>query len=350
MMKKYLFMLSKTLILGLLELVGIYHVSNAWALSIPQPHIEEVWIDTDPACGLGSTADPDDCFALVLALQEAGLHIRGISTVFGNTDVNKTTAVAETFIELWQSLSAEGNTPPPIYTGAERRRIRRDIPPAWDALETALETTPLRIIALGPLTNIAGVLHRRPELANRVSEIIAVAGQQPGHVFHPANADGGAMLFGHGVRFTDLNFRKDVDAFKTILQLQVPLTLLPYETAENVIVTSDDVKQLASGTPIARWLARQSQEWLNFWKTTFGRDGFFPFDSLAVGYAIAPDQFTCELLPVTISYRHLVNIVPIYLELRVSPRIDSDWRARYCAEVNTNFNDWLIERLVNAKP
>lgn len=104
-MKKYLFILSKTLILGFMGLVGINHAGNVWASSIPQPCIKEVWIDTDPACGLGSTADPDDCFALVLALQEARLQIRGISTVFGNADIDKTTAVAETFIGLWQSLS-----------------------------------------------------------------------------------------------------------------------------------------------------------------------------------------------------------------------------------------------------
>ncbi len=348
-MKKYLCILSKTLIIGFLGLIGTHHAGNEWASSISSPQSEEVWIDTDPACGLGSTADPDDCFALVLALQDAGLHIRGISTVFGNADVEKTTEVAQTFLGLWKSLSAEGNKPPPMYPGAKKRRQRRDIPPAWDALETSLENTPLRIIALGPLTNIAGVLRRRPELANRVKEVIAVAGQRPGHVFHPANADGGAILFGHGVRFTDLNFRKDVDAFKTILQLQVSLTLLPYEVAENVIVSSDDVKRLSRGTPIARWLARQSKEWLDFWKATFGRDGFFPFDSLAVGYAIVPDQFTCETLPVAIS-RRVIGIVPIYQELRVSSQIDSDWRVRYCTEINANFEGWLIDRLANAKP
>ena len=60
-------MLSRTLIVGFLGLVGTHHAGNVWASSISQAHINEVWIDTDPACGLGSTADPDDCFALVLA-------------------------------------------------------------------------------------------------------------------------------------------------------------------------------------------------------------------------------------------------------------------------------------------
>ncbi len=347
-MKKNLFILSQTLLIGFL---GLHHTGNVFASSNSQPHLKEVWIDTDPACGLGSTADPDDCFALVLAFQEVGLHIRGISTVFGNADVGKTTEVAHTFIELWKSFLTVGNMPPPIYPGAKKRRMRRGVlPPAWDALETALENAPLRIIALGPLTNIAGVLRRRPELANRVKEVIAVAGQRPGHVFHPANAAGGAILFDHGVRFTDLNFRKDVDAFETILRLQVPLTLLPYEIAENVIVSSDDVKRLSRGTSIARWLARQSKEWLDFWKTTFGRDGFFPFDSLAVGYAIVPDQFTCKTLPVVIRYRRLIGIFPIYQELQLSSQIDSDWRARYCVEIDSNFHGWLIDRLVNAKP
>ncbi|MCP4397895.1 MAG: hypothetical protein GY801_11445 [bacterium] len=125
---------------------------------------------------------------------------------------------------------------------------------------------------------------------------------------------------------------------------------IPNEAAEHVIVSSGDVKRLSGGTPIARWLARQSQEWLDFWNTTFGRDGFFPFDSLAVGYALVPDQFTCETLPVAIKYRRVIGIIPIYRELRVFSQSDSDWRVRYCTEITADFKDWLIDRLANATP
>ena len=32
------------------------------------------------------------------------------------------------------------------------------------------------------------------------------------------------------------------------------------------------------------------------WKRLFGVDGFNPFDTLAVAYAISPDGFGCETL------------------------------------------------------
>ena len=50
-----------------------------------------VWIDTDPACGAGARADVDDRFALLYALRSPALRMVGISTVFGNTDLQTAT-------------------------------------------------------------------------------------------------------------------------------------------------------------------------------------------------------------------------------------------------------------------
>ncbi len=54
---------------------------------------ERVWIDTDAACGHGSTTDPDDCFAILLLARAPGVRILGISTVHGNAPVGVTDSV-----------------------------------------------------------------------------------------------------------------------------------------------------------------------------------------------------------------------------------------------------------------
>ena len=36
-----------------------------------------VWIDTDAACGVGRTTDPDDCFAILLLAQARAVEVVG---------------------------------------------------------------------------------------------------------------------------------------------------------------------------------------------------------------------------------------------------------------------------------
>ena len=50
----------------------------------------------------------------------------------------------------------------------------------------------------------------------------------------------------------------------------------------------------------ARALASPAREWLALWTRLFGVDGFNPFDTLAVAYAISSKGFGCERLPARI--------------------------------------------------
>ena len=50
----------------------------------------------------------------------------------------------------------------------------------------------------------------------------------------------------------------------------------------------------------ARSLVAPSRAWLSVWSRLFGVDGFNPFDTLAVAYAISSAGFTCETVPARI--------------------------------------------------
>ncbi len=56
---------------------------------------EPVWIDTDPACGLKSSDDVDDCWAIAQALTSPELEVVGIGTVFGNVDEGRAFSCAQ---------------------------------------------------------------------------------------------------------------------------------------------------------------------------------------------------------------------------------------------------------------
>lgn len=254
-----------------------------------------VWIDTDPACGHSATSDVDDCLAILQAVRSPALQIAGISTVFGNENGKVTWQTAGELLERFGEDPSINSPMPPLYRGADKPK--QEDSHGMRALIKALETRPLTVIAIGPLTNVAAVLKKRPDLAARMEKVIAVAGTRPGvRRFWPGES--------RILHFHDLNFIKDVDAFDTVLTSGVPLHLMPFEAANQVTVTRRDMEALQSGTGAAAWIAGTSDGWIGFWEDKLDRDGFSPFDSLAVGYLTSPGMFSCETAPAKIVKRH----------------------------------------------
>ena len=150
------------------------------------PHVDRptrVWIDTDAACN-GGNADPDDCFAMLILMHSSEVEVVGISTVFGNAPLS---VVDRTTRELVGRVA--GNSDVLVHSGSStalKAERTTSIEPAHSALERALERGPLTIVSLGPLTNVAATLRRRPDLAKNIGLLVAVMGRRPGHVFHPA--------------------------------------------------------------------------------------------------------------------------------------------------------------------
>ena len=282
-----------------------------------------IWIDTDPACIMESTHDVDDCWAIVAALRSKALNVVGLSTVFGNTSIEQATESAR--LLLHSIAMHEPVLDLPRVSPGAGRPIRNQIerPPAVDELAKALDTQPLTILALGPLTNIAMLLRTHPELIPHIEAIVAVGGQRPGHVFRVGKTP---LLHLH-----DLNVRKDLDAFDIVLRSGIPLHLIPFEAAREVVVTGTDLSVLQQRGGLDPWLASRSLPWLTMWENVFGANGFSPFDALAVAYLLDPDQFTCQTEPAKIIRRHGLFVVRDTLE--VSSSFHNENTVSYCSTV-----------------
>ncbi|MBH0201020.1 MAG: hypothetical protein HP496_01640 [Nitrospira sp.] len=247
---------------------------------LPHATASPVWIDADPACGLGMTDDVDDCWTIIAAIRSSSLHVAGVSTVFGNVQVDDATDNAKALLNAI-SLHEPGRALPPVHVGAGRPiKHVMDIPPAVMELEAARTESSLTIFALGPLTNVAILITHRPELLPRITAVVAVAGQRPSQVFHVGNT---SIL-----HFHDLNVRKDPDAAEIVLRAGVPLCLIPFEVGQQVIITRRDLHVLEQQSSLDAWLSARSAPWLEFLEHTLGAQGFSPFDLLAVAYLVDP--------------------------------------------------------------
>ena len=298
-----------------------------------------IWIDTDPACGTGKTADVDDCWALLTATRSPELAIRGISTVFGNQEGTSAHAFTQDILPRLIEGHEVGDHLPHIYQGSTRKG-RSVFPetPASRALAAALDHEPLTIIALGPLTNLATVIRNHPDMVHMIDRIVLVGGKRPGQLFHP-----GQHWWFH---FGDFNISHDPEAAEIVLSSGVPITLVPFDLASKLLVTESDLDRLRAGDDSAQWLSHVSQPWLSFWSSVVGKPGFHPFDVLAVAYAAMPDLFHCAPVPARIGFNLFLEPFGMGRDLEIARDITGPIVTN-CVDIHPELKERLITRLMS---
>ena len=295
-----------------------------------------VWIDTDPACGRRATDDVDDCWAILYAIKSMKFDIVGISTVFGNVSIDEAHGAVSSLLEM---LASDGAQVPDYYKGSGVE-ISEDTGDnnATQALYSVLKKRKLTIIALGPLTNIGILLKRHPDIAENINGIVAIAGNRPNK---RRFFIGDSKL----VHFHDMNFKKDPSAFEIVLNSNVPVTLLPFEVAKKVTITAEDLQVMGKKGKAEKWLAKNSQKWLQFWKSQFNTHGFYPFDCLAIGYQLMPKMFSCEIMTAQIKWRRSMFVNRS--ELQVSKNDDDISQITYCSDIADSFKKSLLTLPIN---
>jgi len=299
---------------------------------------QSVWIDADPACDNKLTNDVDDCWALAYALTNTNWNIIGISTIFGNVDGKTSYKVG---LNLLREFSKFGVNYPieNLHAGSNKPiEYSQSSNIAVEALHLALQKQTLTIIALGPVTNIALLLKHYPEDINRIQKVICVAGQRNKQkmTFKP---QGDGLLHMH-----DLNFREDVLAFQSLIDSNIAITLLPFEVAKQVIITRFDLQVSDQTSDLFNWLSGKSDMWLTFWLNGFGLNGFYPFDLLAVAYAMDSKLFNCEYVNLEIIYRRSLFLTS-RSNLVVSPSSSDTSKNTYCSKISTEAKNTLINHI-----
>ena len=295
--------------------------------------------------------------AILLAAQSPELQIEAITVVSGNVLVDQGVQNALKLVEL------AGRTEIPVARG-EKYPLRKklitapivhgrnglgetELPSpaktaesrhAVDLIIDLVSSHPGQIILLplGPLTNIARVLLKRPDIAEQIPEIILM---------------GGSIEGGNATPAAEANIYNDPEAAKIVFESGIPITMVGLgATHQTLLKRSHAVALAASRSPIARYVAQIADFYLGF-SESVGFEGAALHDPLAVGLAV-DSSLAIESRPMhiavetrgrltygeTVANRHLLResvedagdhyvltgLEPVEPNTRVPTRIDAD--------------------------
>ena len=190
---------------------------------------KRIIIDTDPAMGTKG-GDPEDCFAIMLALNSPELQIEGITTVQGNVPVERGFSnVTYLLNELKKDIPIHSGMPGTLDKDRSKERswlgkrenmeqitplltIDKEKIDAPSFISSTCNDNPneIELVTIGPLTNVAKALELTPDLIKNVKKITMMAGaaKVPGNITPAAefnvwaDPEAAAKVFESGIDIT----------------------------------------------------------------------------------------------------------------------------------------------------
>lgn len=257
----------------------------------------------------------DDALAILLAIKCDVLDLEAVTTVAGNVSLEKTTKNALRILGLMGRLDipVAAGMPHPLvrepqtaeYVHGEDGLGETYLPlpaeqdkcmGAMDLIIAKIMRNPgeITLVACGPLTNLAEVYGRKPEIGENVKEIIVM---------------GGAVnVSGNITPYAEFNVHTDPESAKIIFQSDLPVTLVPLDVTMKTLLTNDNIEEiLEAGTPVSDFAYRALRHSLNF--PVHKRLGGCPIhDPLAVGVAIDRGFVKTKKLYVNVVTDNLVTL------------------------------------------
>lgn len=245
---------------------------------------------------LDTDAGVDDALSIILALRSPEISVRAITTVAGNVEVEKCTRNVALLLNLLQPRDrptvARGAAKPlkrnlvtaPEVHGkdglgnvASRRRIAPVITKSAVAVMGELCDSlgqKLTIIALGPLTNLALLLKKKPRALRKVGRIVSMGG-----AFHVPGNTGPVAEF---------NYYVDPDAAQLLMNSGLPITVIPLDVTEQVVLMRREVEYRAKrrASAVARFVLSATKQYMRYHKRTEGFYGGYLHDPIAVAAAV----------------------------------------------------------------
>lgn len=245
----------------------------------------------------------DDALALLLACRSPELTVRAISCVAGNAEVDQVVANTLQVLDAVDAPDipvARGMARPLIEPPRPARHVhgedgmadlglpasqRRPVPEhAVEMLQRTLRaaTSPITLVPLAPLTNIAVLLRAYPEVIPHIERIVLM---------------GGSVAVGNATAAAEFNIWHDPEAAAIVLDSGVPVTMYGLDVFYDVAVDAPSVAELTASRDPAQQLAGRL---LADQMARFGMQAAAIGDAGAVAAVIHPAGLTTARLPVQV--------------------------------------------------
>lgn len=246
-----------------------------------------VLLDCDPG--------HDDAIALLLALASPEIELLGVTTVSGNQTLEKTTANAIRILDF----VGEGNIE--VAAGADRPFARERFvasemhgdsgldgpalpapqrgPSTADAVDfiasrLSSAPEPATLVPTGPLTNVALLLARYPDIVERVDRIVLM---------------GGAIAEGNMTPAAEFNIWADPEAAWRVFESGLDVTMIGLDVTHKALMTSEHGAQLRAAGRTGTMVAELLEFFNRFHRETYGFAGSPVHDAVAVAHVVNRD-------------------------------------------------------------
>ena len=250
-------------------------------------------IDTDTAS--------DDAVALIMALRSPEVEVVAITTVAGNVGVAQASRNALYTAELCDSQV-------PVFAGAEKPLTRAHESASWfhgrdglgdhgyppprrpvemrsavDAILDTIESRPgLVLVTLGPLTNIALALKKKPDIAGKVGRCVVMGGAP--------------CCEGNVTPAAEYNIWCDPEAARVVARSGLLIELIGWHLCrgEAALNPSDIQRVLSFGTPVAKFAIECNSRAQEAYLQQTGEHGISLPDPVAMAVALDPSIITSQ--------------------------------------------------------
>jgi inosine-uridine nucleoside N-ribohydrolase len=253
---------------------------------------QSILLDCDPG--------HDDAMAMLLALASPEVDVIGVSTVAGNQTLEKTTANALRVLEL------AGRDDIPVAAGADRPLLRTpvvaasvhgetgldgpDLPPPagapvaahavdFIAERLAASAEPVTLVPTGPLTNIALLLARHPDVADRVERIVLM---------------GGAIAEGNVTPAAEFNIWADPEAAARVFDSGIDVTMVGLDVTHRALMLPEHAEALRRAGRVGEVVAELWAFYQRHHTTVYDFPGTPIHDALALAHVLRDDLLTTK--------------------------------------------------------
>lgn len=299
-------------------------------------------IDCDPG--------HDDAIAILLALASHEVDVLGITTVGGNSGLENTTRNALTVLEV------AGRTDIPVAAGCDHPLVRplriadqvhgksgmdgpmleppRLTPVDAHAIDFIAETVaaspePVTLVPTGPLTNVALLLRRHPEVVDNIHRVVLM---------------GGAIELGNTTPSAEFNIWVDPEAADVVFRSGMDITMVGLDVTHQARMGRPHGDRLRSQGRCGAFVADLLDFFVRFHERVYGMDSSPIHDAVAVADVIWPDLMDADRFHVAVETASPLTVGRTVVDrwrvtgnepnVRVGLAIDGD-----------RFGDLVVERI-----